>query len=70
MERTHVIFSPLTPQVTSFAAGATAALGPNIFTDIAFEPNINVPPTLGQRDLRRVFVSSASGAMFEIDYDT
>lgn len=54
----------LPTQVTTYAGGITAALGPNVFTDIAFESSVGVyaPET------RHVFVSSASGAVFEIDY--
>jgi hypothetical protein len=53
-------------QVTSFHGGLAAALGPNIFTDIAFESTAGVYAPEG----RRVYVSSASGSVFEIDYAT
>lgn len=54
------------PQVSAYMGGLSAALGPNVFTDIAFESSVGVyaPET------RHVFVSSASGAVFEIDYGT
>lgn len=63
--------TPLPPsthtQITTFAGAITAALGPNIFTDIAFEnPTGHAPPGTDVR--RRLFVASASGAVFEIDY--
>ncbi len=50
-----------------YAGGLTAALGPNVFTDIAFESTVGV---YSPSDARHVFVSSASGAVFEIDYAT
>ena len=56
----------MNPQVTAYMGGITAALGPNIFTDIAFESTVGIY----QPKDRRVFVSSASGAVFDIDYDS
>lgn len=64
LEYIHTLF--LHTQITSFAAGASAAPGPNIFTDVAFECG----PEVLTADVRRVFVSSASGAVFEINYNT
>eukprot|EP00955_Chlamydomonas_euryale_P104739 365590-Chlamydomonas_euryale.AAC.10 len=54
------------PQVTSYAAGVSAAPGPNIYTDVAFEctPGVQTAAT------RRVYVASASGSLLEIDYST
>ena len=63
------------PQVTSYSAGASAASGPNIFTDVAFETGVlggsggGAGGTPGGGPCR-VFVSAASGAVFEINYHT
>ena len=54
-------------QITACVGGISAALGPNIFTDIAFEC------TSGQflpETQRRLYAASAAGAVFEIDYNT
>ncbi|KAL6762256.1 WD40-repeat-containing domain protein, partial [Haematococcus lacustris] len=53
-------------QVTTYKGVISAALGPNIFTDIAFESSAGVYSL----DNRHVFVSSASGSVFEIDYNS
>ncbi|KAG1677552.1 hypothetical protein FOA52_014450 [Chlamydomonas sp. UWO 241] len=53
-------------RVTSYAGGISAAPGPNIFTDVAFECGGGMLAS----DVRRVFVSSASGAVFEINCNT
>ncbi|GAX72875.1 hypothetical protein CEUSTIGMA_g330.t1 [Chlamydomonas eustigma] len=54
-------------KVTSYADGISAShLGPNIFTDIAFETGLSVH----SGGPCRVYVSSASGAVFEINYRT
>lgn len=53
-------------RVTSFANGSSAALGPNIFTDIAFEGGVGVY----RDELCRVYVSSAAGTVFEVNYKT
>ncbi len=52
--------------MVSYHGGLAAALGPNIFTDLAFESTSGVYAPEG----RRVFVASASGAIFEVDYAT
>ncbi|KAJ9518454.1 hypothetical protein QJQ45_018495, partial [Haematococcus lacustris] len=52
--------------VTTYKGVISAALGPNIFTDIAFESSAGVYSL----DNRHVFVSSASGSVFEIDYNS
>lgn len=54
------------PQVSGYMGGLSAALGPNVFTDIGFESSVGVYAP----EERHVFVSSASGAVFEIDYGT
>lgn len=46
-------------------AAPCTAIGPNIFTDIAFETG----PSAEQLGSRHVFVSTAAGAVFEINYD-
>lgn len=51
-------------RVTSFAGGLSAALGPNIFTDIAFEAGVGVYGA----EAWKMYVSSASGALFQVDY--
>ena len=53
-------------RVTSFANGSSAALGPNIFTDIAFESGVGVY----RDELCRVYVSSAAGTVFEVNFKT
>ena len=50
--------------MTSYSAGASAAAGPNIFTDIAFESGLGA----SGGGPSRVYVASASGALFEINY--
>jgi hypothetical protein len=46
-------------------AAASTALGPNIFTDIAFEVGTSAQQLQG----RHAYVSSAGGAVFQVDYD-
>lgn len=46
-------------------AAASMALGPNIFTDIAFEVGNSAQQLRG----RTVYVSSAGGSVFQVDYD-
>ncbi|GLI66011.1 hypothetical protein VaNZ11_009714 [Volvox africanus] len=57
---------PQNKRVTSHVGGVSAALGPNIFTDIAFEAGVGVYGV----DAFKVYVSSASGAVFQVDYTT
>lgn len=45
-------------------AAMTTALGPNLFTDIAYETGAAVR----QLSSKHVFVSSAAGAVFQINY--
>ncbi len=47
--------------------GISAALGPNIFTDIAFECTSGA---YAPHEHRRLYAASASGAVFEIDYNS
>ncbi|GLC33983.1 hypothetical protein PLESTB_000825300 [Pleodorina starrii] len=63
---TSVRLVPQNKRVTSHAGGVSAALGPNIFTDIAFEAGVGVYGA----DAFKVYVSSASGAVFQVDYTT
>lgn len=52
-------------QVTSYAGGVLAVLGPNVFTDIAYESGAGIYHS----DNRHVYVASASGAVFAVNYD-
>ncbi|PNH08695.1 WD repeat domain-containing protein [Tetrabaena socialis] len=63
---TSVRLVPMEKRVTSFGGGVSAALGPNIFTDIAFEAGVGVYSV----DAFKVYVASASGALFQVDYTT
>ncbi|KAG2423007.1 hypothetical protein HXX76_015605 [Chlamydomonas incerta] len=63
---TSVRLVPQDKRVTSFAGGVSAAVGPNIFTDIGFEAGVGVYGV----DAFKVYVSSASGALFVVDYTT
>ncbi|KAG2491091.1 hypothetical protein HYH03_010535 [Edaphochlamys debaryana] len=63
---TSVRIIPNDKRVTSYAGGVSAALGPNIFTDIAFEAGVGVYGV----DAFKFYVSSASGAVFQVDYTT
>jgi hypothetical protein len=56
-----------TLQARGVKGSIAAALGPNIFTDIAFEVGQSLYQLPGQR---HVYVASASGAVFDIDYST
>lgn len=66
---TQCAHAPCPPpaQITAYAGGISAALGPNIFTDLAFESTAG---RYAPEDSRRLFASSAAGAVFEIDYNT
>ncbi|GIL93850.1 hypothetical protein Vretimale_214 [Volvox reticuliferus] len=63
---TSIRLVPQNKRVTSHVGGVSAALGPNIFTDIAFEAGVGVYGV----DAFKVYVSSASGAVFQVDYTT
>ncbi|KXZ51899.1 hypothetical protein GPECTOR_11g332 [Gonium pectorale] len=63
---TSVRLVPREKRVTSYTGGVSAALGPNIFTDIAFEAGVGVYGV----DAFKVYVSTASGAVFQVDYTT
>ncbi len=52
-------------QVTATSGGLAAALGPNVFTDIAFDSRTGL---YGAAEGQLLYVSSASGALFQIDY--
>ncbi|GFR42731.1 hypothetical protein Agub_g3650 [Astrephomene gubernaculifera] len=63
---TSVRLVPREKRTANHVGSVSAAAGPNIFTDIAFEAGVGVYGV----DAFKVYVSSASGAVFVVDYTT